>query len=60
MIVDAKVYDLSKFATLHPGGLSVLLDNEIAGKDVSPHHDLKFCLRFPSVTDMDIQSTLHQ
>ncbi|KAF9468149.1 peroxisomal acyl-CoA-dehydrogenase [Collybia nuda] len=29
IIVDSKVFDLSKFAQMHPGGLSVLLDEEI-------------------------------
>jgi Cytochrome b5-like Heme/Steroid binding domain len=29
IIIDAKVFDLSKFKALHPGGLSVLLDPEI-------------------------------
>ncbi|KAF8199552.1 acyl-CoA dehydrogenase [Pholiota molesta] len=33
VVIDSKVYDLSKFAGMHPGGLSVLLDEEIAGKD---------------------------
>ena len=29
IIIDAKVFDISKFKALHPGGLSVLLDPEI-------------------------------
>jgi cytochrome b involved in lipid metabolism len=29
VIIDAKVYDLSKFKNLHPGGASVLLDPEV-------------------------------
>lgn len=29
------VYDLSKFANLHPGGAGVLLDAEVAGKDAT-------------------------
>lgn len=29
VIVDSKVFDLSKFAPLHPGGLSVLLEDEV-------------------------------
>ncbi|KDQ16196.1 hypothetical protein BOTBODRAFT_30921 [Botryobasidium botryosum FD-172 SS1] len=37
VIIDAKVYDLSKFAALHPGGLSVLLDPEVAGQDATEH-----------------------
>ncbi|KAF8149875.1 acyl-CoA dehydrogenase [Crassisporium funariophilum] len=35
VIIDSKVYDLSKFAGMHPGGLSVLLDEEIAGQDAT-------------------------
>ncbi|KAF4614195.1 hypothetical protein D9613_007777 [Agrocybe pediades] len=35
VIIDAKVYDLSRFSGMHPGGLSVLLDEEIAGKDAT-------------------------
>ncbi|KAF7312330.1 Cytochrome b5 heme-binding domain-containing protein [Mycena indigotica] len=35
IIIDSKVYDLSKFSSLHPGGLSVLLDSEIAGQDAT-------------------------
>lgn len=35
VIIDSKVYDLSRFASLHPGGLSVLLDEEVAGKDAT-------------------------
>jgi len=33
--VDTKVFDLSKFAAMHPGGLSVLLDEEVAGQDAT-------------------------
>lgn len=33
--MDSKVFDLSKFANLHPGGVSVLLDEEVAGKDAT-------------------------
>lgn len=29
VIIDSDVYDISKFAELHPGGRSVLLDEEI-------------------------------
>lgn len=29
VIIDSKVFDLTKFAQMHPGGLSVLLDEEI-------------------------------
>ncbi|QRW17607.1 acyl-CoA dehydrogenase [Rhizoctonia solani] len=35
IIVDSVVFDLSKFAAMHPGGLSVLLDEEIAGQDAT-------------------------
>ncbi|TDL25491.1 acyl-CoA dehydrogenase NM domain-like protein [Rickenella mellea] len=35
VIIDAKVFDLSRFADLHPGGVSVLLDEEIAGQDAT-------------------------
>lgn len=33
--VNAQVYDLSKFAALHPGGESVLYDASVAGRDSS-------------------------
>ncbi|PPQ91009.1 hypothetical protein CVT25_013934 [Psilocybe cyanescens] len=48
IIVDAKVYDLSKFSEMHPGGLSVLLDEEIAGKDAT---DAFFSLHRHEVLD---------
>ncbi|KAJ7650358.1 acyl-CoA dehydrogenase [Roridomyces roridus] len=35
IIVDSKVYDLTKFCGMHPGGLSVLLDEEVAGQDAT-------------------------
>ncbi|KAF9485194.1 peroxisomal acyl-CoA-dehydrogenase [Pholiota conissans] len=35
VIIDATVYDLSKFKAMHPGGLSVLLDPEVAGQDAT-------------------------
>ncbi|EIM91103.1 acyl-CoA dehydrogenase NM domain-like protein [Stereum hirsutum FP-91666 SS1] len=35
VVVDAKVYDLSRFKDLHPGGAAVLLDEEIAGQDAT-------------------------
>ncbi|KAF8206502.1 acyl-CoA dehydrogenase/oxidase, partial [Mycena galopus ATCC 62051] len=35
VIIDSRVFDLSSFASLHPGGLSVLLDAEIAGQDAT-------------------------
>lgn len=33
IIIDSVVYDLSKFGKLHPGGLGVLIDKDVAGKD---------------------------
>ncbi|KAF8342011.1 peroxisomal acyl-CoA-dehydrogenase [Cantharellus anzutake] len=35
VIIDAKVYDLSKFALLHPGGRSVLFADDVRGKDAT-------------------------
>ncbi|CAK5268742.1 unnamed protein product [Mycena citricolor] len=35
VVIDAKVYDLSKFSNMHPGGLAVLLDPEVAGQDAT-------------------------
>ncbi|KAJ7931449.1 acyl-CoA dehydrogenase/oxidase [Mycena leptocephala] len=35
VIIDSRVFDLSSFASLHPGGLAVLLDPEIAGQDAT-------------------------
>ncbi|KAF9076694.1 acyl-CoA dehydrogenase/oxidase [Rhodocollybia butyracea] len=35
IIVDSKVYDLSKFAGLHPGGPNVLYAANVAGKDAT-------------------------
>ncbi|PWO01430.1 acyl-CoA dehydrogenase NM domain-like protein [Tilletiopsis washingtonensis] len=35
IIIDAKVYNLSKFAELHPGGESVLYDEEVAGQEAT-------------------------
>jgi hypothetical protein len=29
VVIDAKVYNLSRFKDLHPGGLSVLIDDEV-------------------------------
>ncbi|TFK72941.1 peroxisomal acyl-CoA-dehydrogenase [Pluteus cervinus] len=35
VVIDAKVYDLSRFQDLHPGGVAALLDPEVAGKDAT-------------------------
>jgi len=35
IIIDAKVYDVSKFKNLHPGGASVFLSEEIPGEDAT-------------------------
>ncbi|KAJ7227117.1 acyl-CoA dehydrogenase/oxidase, partial [Mycena pura] len=35
VVIDSRVYDLSNFAPMHPGGLAVLLDSEIAGQDAT-------------------------
>ncbi|KAM0786533.1 hypothetical protein ACM66B_001990 [Microbotryomycetes sp. NB124-2] len=32
-IINGDVYDLSRFAAMHPGGEGVLLDKDVAGKD---------------------------
>ncbi|KAF9496768.1 acyl-CoA dehydrogenase NM domain-like protein [Pleurotus eryngii] len=35
IVVDSKVYDLSRFGAMHPGGFAVLLDDEVAGQDAT-------------------------
>ncbi|KAL5488375.1 hypothetical protein ACEPAI_6483 [Sanghuangporus weigelae] len=35
IVVDSKVYDVSRFAQLHPGGAAVLLSKNIAGQDAT-------------------------
>ncbi|KAH7928235.1 acyl-CoA dehydrogenase NM domain-like protein [Leucogyrophana mollusca] len=35
VVIDAKVYNLSRFKDLHPGGVSVLLEEDVAGQDAT-------------------------
>ncbi|KAI6008105.1 acyl-CoA dehydrogenase/oxidase [Pisolithus orientalis] len=35
VVIDSKVYDLTRFKDLHPGGIAVLIDEEVAGKDAT-------------------------
>ncbi|KAH9063870.1 acyl-CoA dehydrogenase NM domain-like protein [Lactarius vividus] len=35
VVIDSKVYDLTRFKNLHPGGAAVLLDDDIAGQDAT-------------------------
>jgi len=35
VIIDSVVYDLSKFAKFHPGGLAALMDESVAGQDAT-------------------------
>ncbi|KAH9919351.1 peroxisomal acyl-CoA-dehydrogenase [Amylocystis lapponica] len=35
IIIDAKVYDVTRFKDLHPGGASVFLDEDIPGQDAT-------------------------
>lgn len=35
IIIDSYVYDLSDFVDAHPGGMAVLLSEEIAGQDAT-------------------------
>ncbi|THH28855.1 hypothetical protein EUX98_g5336 [Antrodiella citrinella] len=35
IIIDAKVYDLTRFKNLHPGGVAALLEEDIPGQDAT-------------------------
>jgi len=35
VVIDAKVYDLTRFAAMHPGGSTVLYDADVAGQDAT-------------------------
>ncbi|KAJ7274448.1 acyl-CoA dehydrogenase/oxidase [Mycena haematopus] len=35
VIIDSRIFDLSSFASIHPGGQAVLLDPELAGQDAT-------------------------
>jgi Cytochrome b5-like Heme/Steroid binding domain len=35
LVIDSKVYDVTKFSALHPGGTYVLLNEGVAGKDAT-------------------------
>ncbi|KAI0049781.1 acyl-CoA dehydrogenase NM domain-like protein [Auriscalpium vulgare] len=35
VIIDAKVYDVTRFKDMHPGGAAVLLDDDIVGQDAT-------------------------
>ncbi|KAF7982326.1 hypothetical protein HWV62_29026 [Athelia sp. TMB] len=35
IVIDSKVYDLSKFAKMHPGGANVLYNKRVAGQDAT-------------------------
>ncbi|GAW05231.1 acyl- - peroxisomal [Lentinula edodes] len=35
IIIDAKVYDLTRFVGMHPGGIAALTDEEVAGQDAT-------------------------
>ena len=48
IIIEGKVYDVSKFATLHPGGVPPFLDPTVAGKDAT---ELFFGLHRASVLE---------
>ncbi|THH27858.1 hypothetical protein EUX98_g6331 [Antrodiella citrinella] len=35
IIIDTKVYDVTRFKDLHPGGASIFLEDDVLGKDVT-------------------------
>ncbi|OBZ72417.1 Isovaleryl-CoA dehydrogenase, mitochondrial [Grifola frondosa] len=35
IVIDSKVYDITRFQNLHPGGVSVFYENEIPGQDAT-------------------------
>lgn len=35
LVIDSKVYDISRFTALHPGGTHVLTDQKVAGQDAT-------------------------
>lgn len=49
IIIDSRVYDVSKFADLHPGGAAVLLVDSI-GINPFPHHSIKAKVLTESMT----------
>lgn len=44
VIIDSIVYDLSKFAALHPGGLGVLVDEEVGASYLTDYLGTKLTL----------------
>ena len=62
--MDTKVFDVSKFSVMHPGGLSVLLDEEVGKKRysfnaLSSYHENKLA-RMPqpfSLAFIDMKSS---
>lgn len=54
--MNAHVYDLSKFGRVHPGGLSVLLDQEVAGQDAT---DIFYSLHRREVLERPQYAKLH-
>ncbi|KAJ7104222.1 acyl-CoA dehydrogenase/oxidase [Mycena belliarum] len=53
VIIDSRVYDVSSFASVHPGGLAVLADREIGPRrHLGCFHDL--CVLSPSLAGQDV------